>query len=75
MDISAATTKQIVFVKPDGVEVEQTAAFTTDGTDGQLEYTTQADDLDAAGNWSFYAKVVYPTGSRRTSEEEFEVYG
>lgn len=51
VNISAATTKQIKFRKPNGTTVTKTAVFTTDGTDGKIKYTTVADDLDTAGIW------------------------
>lgn len=74
VDIQAALTKTIVFEKPDGTTMEKTATFTTDGTDGKLEYAVTTGDLDQAGVWRYYAKITYSGGSRRTSEAEFTVW-
>lgn len=74
IDIQSATVKKIVFVKPDGTEMEKDAAFTTDGTDGQIEYQTVSGDLSAPGVWSYYAKITYSGGYRRTSYSEFTVW-
>lgn len=50
-DISTATTKKFIFIKPTGVSVIKDAAFVNTGTDGLLKYTTLAGDLDVDGTW------------------------
>lgn len=50
-DISAATVKRISLKKPGGATVQKTAVFTTDGTDGLIEYDTVSTDLNKAGTW------------------------
>lgn len=50
-DIATATTKEIIFEKPDNTTVTKTAAFTTNGSDGKIYYTTIANDIDIAGLW------------------------
>ena len=75
LDISAATTKALLFQKPDGTVVTQTAAFTTDGSDGKIQYITVADDLDQSGNWKLQARVTLPTGTWSSSTSKFKVYG
>ena len=62
VDISAATTMEIHYKKPDGSVVGSpwTAAFETDGTDGKLSYTTGSGDLDVAGWWQVQGRVVTP---------------
>ena len=72
-DISSATTKQFYMRDPNGDEVAKTAEFVTDGSDGQLKYTTIADDLDVAGTWWIQAKITPPSATFRTSIGEFEV--
>jgi len=52
VDISAATTKNFLFRKPDASVLTKTATFVTDGTDGQLTYTTLSTDIDAIGIWT-----------------------
>ena len=51
VDISGATDKVLFFRKPSRTRVRQAAEFVTDGTDGQLQYTTVAGDIDEAGSW------------------------
>lgn len=77
LDISAATSMVMRFVKPgatpdaDPVVVDKTATFATvvglpgfvgDGTDGYVEYRTEADFLDRAGLWRREARITLPTG-------------
>ena len=63
VDVSGASTKQIKFEKPSGADVTQTADFTSDGTDGKIEYTTVADDLNETGFWKIQGKVTIATGT------------
>lgn len=74
VDINGATTKSLKFGKPDQTSITKTAAFTTDGTDGKLQYTTLANDLDAMGQWQIQAYVVLPTGTWHSDIGEFAVY-
>lgn len=63
IDVSGATTKNIVFKKADGTTVTQAASFTSDGTDGKIRYAVVADDLDVAGEWSIQGHIVIPAGT------------
>ena len=74
IDISGATSKEIIFKKPNGTSVAQAAVFKTDGTDGILQYTTIADDLDQDGEWSIQAKVTIPSGTWSSDVTTFTVY-
>lgn len=60
VDISEATTKEIIFRKPDGSKVTQTADFITDGSDGEIQYVSVEDDLDQAGAWHIQSYLVLP---------------
>jgi len=73
VDVSGATTKQIIFRKPGKTLDTQTAAFTTDGTNGQIEYVSQSGDIDAAGQWSMQGKVILAAGTFFTSPVPFRV--
>ena len=73
VDISAATTKTLIFVKPDGTNVVQTALFVTDGTDGKLKYTTISGDINVTGKWQLRAHVITPTYDRQTTYTNFLV--
>lgn len=74
MDVSGATTKQIVFRKPDATTETQTAAFYTDGSDGIIQYTSDTGDLDTAGIWKIQAYVITPSGQWKTDIQTFEIY-
>lgn len=68
-DISGYTTaQQMIFTSPSGTETTKTAAFATDGTDGQIDYTLVSGDINAAGNWTVRGRVT--TGSAQLSTEE-----
>jgi hypothetical protein len=55
---SASATKQIILKKPDNTKLTKTASFTTDGTDGKLQYITIAGDIDQIGDWQAQAYIV-----------------
>jgi hypothetical protein len=74
VNISTATTKQLIFRGPNGSSKTKAAAFTTDGTDGKLRYVTTANDLDPVGQWSWQAYVVMSAGSWHSDVAEFIVY-
>lgn len=52
LDIRTATTLQLKFKKPQSPTVTKTAVFTTDGSDGYIQYPVIAGDLDISGKWS-----------------------
>jgi len=74
VDISTATTKQLIFKKPSGSELEKDASFYTDGTDGILTYTTVSGDLDEIGTWKVQGYVVLVSGSWKSDIHTFKVY-
>lgn len=67
VDISAYTTCQFVFRKPDGTTVTKTATFDDDGTDGVLNYTVESGLIDVPGRWRVWA-VIAKTGAELTSD-------
>ena len=73
VDVSSATTNQLVFKKPNGTTVSKTATFQTDGTDGVVQYTTQSGDIDVAGSWKVQANLVLSSWSGRTQPITFNV--
>ena len=74
VDLTGATFKEIIFKKPDGTKLTKAATFKTDGTDGIIQYTTIAGDLDqAGGSWKLQANLVLPSGSWRSSTYQFTV--
>lgn len=64
VNLTGATLKQIVFhnVLCAGPE-PKTAVFTTDGTDGKIQYVTVAGDLHPAALCQVQAHVTIPSGS------------
>ncbi len=78
IDISPASgqVKQLKFRKPSGAVVEKDAVFTTDGTDGQLQYTTESgidNILDEAGKWFVQAYLEFVTGKWHSEKLSFLV--
>lgn len=74
VDVSAVSTKELVFRKPAGTIVTKSAAFVTDGLDGKVQYVTESGFLDAIGAWEVQAYVVFPGGfNGRSDIQSFEV--
>lgn len=74
-DISDASTKEFIFKRPDGTTFTVTAVFTSDGSDGQIQYTTGVEMLNMAGTWSLQAYVVTSGGfSHKTDVGSFRVF-
>lgn len=67
IDISGASTKDVVVMKSDGTKVTRTGTFTGDGTDGKLDWTSLVGDLDTAGILQMEAYVKLPSGEWRTT--------
>lgn len=74
VDISGATTKQLIFKKPSGDKLTKSASFYTDGTDGILTYTTVSGDLDEIGTWKLQGYVVLASGSWKSDIHTFTVH-
>lgn len=74
IDISAATTLQLIFKPPKGASVTKTAVFTTDGTNGQIQYVTVSGDINETGRWKLQAYIVLPSGSWRSDIGFFDVF-
>jgi hypothetical protein len=75
VDLSGTTEKAIRVEKPDGTTTEYTASFTTDGTDGWLEYTTTTSDaINMAGGYQYQARCKWSaTKEHFTDIVAFEV--
>jgi hypothetical protein len=74
INISTATTKSIIFQRPDGRAITQTATFDSDGSDGKIYYTTIANDLDREGTWKIQAFISMGGNALRTQWTTFVVY-
>ena len=74
-DISDASTKQLKFTKPNGASMTKDAAFTNDGSDGKVRYTTVDGDLIPHGTWSCRVYLVLSGGwTGHTSRTAFNVF-
>ncbi len=74
VDISGASTKNIILKKPSGVVMTKTADFTTDGTDGKLEYITATADINEWGPWKIQANIITASTNFKSDIGEFTVY-
>ena len=57
-DISGGTTLEILAKPPSGTAKTLTAALTTDGTDGKLDFTTVSGTIDESGIWEIQGKIT-----------------
>ncbi len=73
-DISTASTKEIIFSKPCNDRVVKTGSFTTDGTDGYLQYVSVSGDLSETGLWKLQAHLVLGSLDIHTDVAYFRVY-
>ena len=73
VDISSATVKKFIFQPPDEVDIEKTAAFVTDGTDGLVEYISETGFLSQIGVWEYQFYVEFSGGKYHTNKSSFEV--
>ena len=71
VDVSTASTKEIKFLDPKGVKVVKTAAFTTDGSDGKIEYITLTNDIVQVGVWSIEGYVETSAGKWTSGPDQF----
>jgi hypothetical protein len=85
VDISGATTRQMIFRKPDQSTVTKTAPYVTTylGVDPDIiagvvgkavmQYTTVTSDISAAGAWTVQGYVVIGAGQWHTDNYTFAV--
>lgn len=74
VDVSSASVKQVLMRSPSCADCDaHTATFTTNGTDGKIQYTTVSGDLHATGTWQIQGKVTISTGTWHSSIAEVNV--
>ena len=74
LDISDATTRELIFRRPyTTARAPKAATFTTEGTDGKIQYTTVVTDLDVPGTWEVQAHIITPSGNWRSTVKTFTV--
>lgn len=74
-NLSNATALTFTFSKPSGALLTVTPRFVTDGTDGQLTYTTVDGDISEAGLWHIQATVTTPSAVLHSDITSFSVLG
>ena len=74
VDVSTASSVEIVFKKANGTNLVVVGTFLTDGTDGKVYYDTVAGDIDQTGYWKVQGKVNFPTGLFYSDIHKFQVY-
>ena len=72
--LETATTKEIIFKKPNNDIITKTAIFYTDGTDAKIYYDSIADDLDEIGDWRLQVSLIFPDGAWKSDVEVFVVH-
>ena len=58
IDVSSATTKQILLEDPDGTATTKVAVFFTDGSDGIIQWVATAGVLLIQGLWKIQGRVI-----------------
>tara|TARA_B110000495_G_C22882824_1_gene514861 strand:- start:465 stop:794 length:330 start_codon:yes stop_codon:yes gene_type:complete len=74
LDVSTASTLELVFKSPSGSASTKTASLNTDGTDGKIYYTTVDGDINQIGTWRIQAKIGIGGGTFRSDVGSFKVY-
>lgn len=73
VNLAPATTLQLLFKKPDGTMVTQTALLYTDGTDGKMYYNSAVGDLNQLGRWKLQGYVAIGSSIWYTDIQNFKV--
>lgn len=73
VDLSSATTLQIIFKKPSGETLTVNADLYTDGTDGIIFYNAVDGDIDESGMWKIQTYVVVGSASYSSTVGTFKV--
>lgn len=73
LNISGATSLMLVFQKPDGTEVVQTAQYVTNGIDGEIYYISTDTDFVEFGLWYVQAQVIVGGAVLTTQLGQFQV--
>ena len=74
VELSTASTKQLIFKKPGGTILTKSTSFVTDGTDGKMQYVSVDGDLSDDGVWKMQGKVIIGGNTFSTDITSFKVY-
>jgi hypothetical protein len=72
VDVSSDPSPEIKF-RVSSQEITRVASFTTDGTDGVIQYTSVSGDLTPIGNWTMQGHVDLTAGEWHTTIVPFKV--
>ncbi len=75
VDISAALSTVIKLSYPDGSAQDFNATFVSDGVDGKIQYSTEAEDLSQVGLYGIQAKIGMGNAPKSSELGKFEVRG
>ena len=67
VDVSGATQKNLIFKPPQGTAEIKSASFVNTGSDGKIQYTTIAGDIDTQGQWKVQAYAELSDGNYYSS--------
>jgi len=73
LNVQSATSMIIRLGGPDGTSEDFTAAFLTDGSDGQIVYTTQSGDLDEVGQYTIQGIITIDGAIKSTTVSVLQV--
>lgn len=73
LDVSGASTLQLIFLKPNGVQETKTATMTSGGADGIIQYVTVSGDLDVPGIWKSQGFIIDAGKEHKSSVDVFHV--
>lgn len=78
VDISSATSLEIIFLLPDELgttllKTEPDVKFITDGTDSLFHYLSIPSDFSIEGTWKAQGRITMPSGKWYTSKISFKV--
>jgi hypothetical protein len=68
VNISTASTIQIIFKDPSGTVLTKTVTLVDGGVYGKMQYTTLPTDLNQSGEWTYQGFVIIGTGQWHTDE-------
>ena len=72
VDLSSDPSPELKFKHGSQVQTK-VATFTTNGTDGKIQYTTVSGDLNQKGNWTMQGHVILTSGEWHTTKVHFKV--
>lgn len=79
VDVSSATVTKNILIYPPAHSANtlltKAASFSTDGTDGYIQYAGESGVFDVAGDYWFQGSVVITAGTFKSTKVKRTVYG